>query len=370
MGLVGLRFGAEFAPVYLHHPDVASVAICDTNLELMNKIGDRYGIAKRFATLEAVLASNEVDAVHLLTPVPLHGAQASAILRAGKHCASAVPMVTNLEDIRNIIAAARASSRNYMMMETAVYTREFLYAKEMAARGDLGEIAFLRGAHIQDLEGLPAYWQGMPPMWYATHAVAPLLAITSTRATRVCCMGSGILQESMQRQYGNPYPAETAIFRLESCPAAAEITRTLFRTARSYQESFSVYGSRRGFEWQQLGNEEPVLFEMGAPDQWGFRPISATRVKAPDRPDLLPREIARFTQRVTYDASDAARNFQVGGGHHGSHPHLVHEFVRSIVEGRPPAIDAIKAADWTAAGICAHESALKDGEPVTIPAFG
>ncbi|MGD9137400.1 MAG: hypothetical protein PVH42_11590, partial [Desulfobacterales bacterium] len=56
-----------------------------------------------------------------------------------------------------------------------------------------------------------------------------------------------------------------------------------------------------------------------------------------------------------------------GGGHGGSYPHMVHEFVSAIVESRPSAIDADKAANWTMAGICAHDSAMQNGEKVTIP---
>ena len=89
----------------------------------------------------------------------------------------------------------------------------------------------------------------------------------------------------------------------------------------------------------------------------------------PDRQDLLPPEIARFTQRGVYDESNPHLSFLQGGGHGGSHPHLVHEFVRSIVEARPPTIGAVTAADWTAAGICAHESAMQGGEAVIIPDF-
>jgi phage tail protein X len=48
---------------------------------------------------------------------------------------------------------------------------------------------------------------------------------------------------------------------------------------------------------------------------------------------------------------------------------MVHEFVRSIVEGRPSAIDAITAANWTAPGIAAHQSAMADGEAVEVPDF-
>jgi len=40
-----------------------------------------------------------------------------------------------------------------------------------------------------------------------------------------------------------------------------------------------------------------------------------------------------------------------------------------MVEHRPPAVDAVTAANWTAAGICAHESALAGGKEVVIPDF-
>ena len=45
------------------------------------------------------------------------------------------------------------------------------------------------------------------------------------------------------------------------------------------------------------------------------------------------------------------------------------EFVRSIIERRPPAIDAVTAANWTAAGICAHQSAMAGGDGIDIPRF-
>ena len=44
------------------------------------------------------------------------------------------------------------------------------------------------------------------------------------------------------------------------------------------------------------------------------------------------------------------------------HPHLAHEFLRSIVEGRPALVDEETAANWTCVGICAHQSAMKGGE--------
>src|SRR3989449_4312361 len=44
-----------------------------------------------------------------------------------------------------------------------------------------GKVQFLQASHQQDMDGWPNYWPGLPPMWYATHCVGPMLALT--RAT-------------------------------------------------------------------------------------------------------------------------------------------------------------------------------------------
>ena len=374
VALVGLGFGAEFTPIYLHHPDVATVTLCDADEEKLNAHGDRYEVADRAHSLDEVLARPGIDAVHLISPIPLHAQQAVAVLSAGKHCACTVPMATSLQDLRAIIAAQQASGNNYMMMETAVYCREFLCAQELVASGELGKIQFLRGAHYQDMENWPPYWLGLPPMWYGTHAVSPLLRLAGRRVERVHCFGSGTMRQELTRQYGNPFPAESAIFKLADSDLAAEVTRTLFHVGRQYQESFNVYCENGVFEWGQTAADLPVVFRMSpvskAISGRGGRPLTTERVEPPDYAHRLPEPIQRFTRRGVYDEGNPHLSFLQGGGHGGSHPHLVHEFVSSIVEGRQPAIDAITAANWTAAGICAHESAMRGGETVEVPEFG
>jgi predicted dehydrogenase len=368
VAVVGLGFGAEFVPIYLHHPDVAQVAICDARPERLQAVGDRFGIRWRFSDVAQVIASDELDAVHLISGIPDHAPQAAAVLRSGKHCACTVPAATNLEDLRDLVAAERESGKRYMMMETAVYTRQFLYAQELATQGVFGRLQFLRGAHYQDMEAWPSYWAGLPPMWYATHAVAPLLCLAKTRAVKVHAFGSGEMREELHRQYGNPYPVETAIFQLDAPSLAAEVTRTLFHCARPYMESFVVYGEDACYEWQ-MESEPPLLFRSDPVVPGRRRSMATERPEPPDRADLLPPEVGRFTRRFVYGEDEKHLSFEQGGGHHGSHPHLVHEYVRAIVEDRPAAIDAVTAANWTAAGICAHESAMNGGAQVTVPAF-
>ena len=369
IGLVGLGFGAEFLPIYLQHPQVGRVTVFDENPEAVRKVqswSNKFEIAGSFG---ALLQNEHIDAVHLVTPIPDHAQHSLAVLGAGKHCACTVPMATTLEDLRAILTAQHASGRQYMMMETAVYTREFFYAAELVRSGQLGRIQFLRGAHYQDMEGWPPYWAGLPPMHYATHAIAPLLALAGTRARRVHCFGSGQMREELQQRYHNPFPVETAIFQLDAEQLAAEVTRSLFEMARSYTESFSVYGDQAGFEWQQVEEEPPLVYQLGALDRERGRFLSSQRLDVPDRADRLPEAIARFTAASVYGSAQTHLSFLQGGGHGGSHPHLVHEFISAICEERRPWPDGVTAANWTAAGVCAHESALNNGASVEIPDF-
>lgn len=369
VAVVGLGFGAEFVPIYLDHPDVESVAICDANPERLKKVAGQFGIARQFHDVEELVRSDEFDAVHLISGIPDHARQTVAVLKSGKHCACTVPMATSLADIRAIIAATRESRRTYMMMETAVYTRQFLYAMELRDMNEFGRIQLLRGAHYQDMEGWPPYWAGLPPMWYATHAVSPLLALAKTRAATVRCLGSGEMREELRKPYGNPYPVETAIFQLATPGICAEVTRSLFHCARPYMESFTVYAENACYEWQ-MENENPMLFRMSPTEPGKTRTQTVERPEPPDRADKLPPSVGRYTKRFVYGEDDKHLSFKQGGGHHGSHPHMVHEFVRSIVEQREPWINTFTAANWTAAGICAHESAMAGGKEVVVPEFG
>jgi hypothetical protein len=133
----------------------------------------------------------------------------------------------------------------------------------------------------------------------------------------------------------------------------------LFETARQYIESFDVYGDKVAFEWTQIEDEQPVIHVGETPE----------RVTVPDYAALLPEPIRQFTTKGVYDEENAHLSFTQGGGHGGSHPHLVHEFVSSILEGRPSFPDVYQSMNWTCAGICAHESAMRNGDKVALPDF-
>ncbi|MGW5361894.1 Gfo/Idh/MocA family protein [Actinopolymorpha pittospori] len=370
VAVVGLGFGADFVPLYADHPHVGRVGLVDSSPERLAAVGDRHGITDRYTRLEDVLADDRWDAVHILAPVAFHAEYSLAVLRAGKHCACAVPMATELDDLRAIVDAQRESGKNYMMMETSAYGREYLLAEEMYRSGDLGALTLYRGYHIQNLDGYPDYWQGYPPMKYITHALSPLLALTGSTVADVTALGSARLNEERTPRFGNPFPTEVGLFRLRNFDVLADITMSFFQTARSYVEGFSVYGDQRSLEWSGVPDEPMRMFELlPLGPQGRGRSARETEVAPPDFASRLPEALARYVRRYTLTPADGGPALTKVAGHGGSHPYLVHEFVSSIVERRAPAIDAVTSAAWTAPGICAHESALRGGERVPVPTF-
>ena len=372
VALVGLNFGGAFVDIYLEHPNVGKLVLYDKapafRQMACDRLGDSVSVAESF---EAVLADPEIDAVHLVTPIPLHADQTVAVLEAGKHCACTVPMATSLDDIRRIVKAKRRSGKNYMMMETTLYTYQYFYANRMKEAGEFGKIQFLRGSHYQDMENWPEYWKGLPPMWYGTHAIAPMVGLSGSRICRVNCFGSGTMAEDKVRAYGNPFPVETAIFEFEN-GLKGEATRSLFETARVYQEGMFVYGSEKSFEWGFADGDDPIVTELipnGNGDRGKWTKADATPM--PNFYDDLPEALWHFTVGGNFDPLNPQDSLRkgAGGGHHGAHAHLVHEFVMSCVEERRPWIDEQLGGNITAAGICAHESALRNGEAVIVPKF-
>src|SRR3954466_10349981 len=363
VAIVGLGFGAEFIPIYQRHANAEMYAICRRDRKELDTCGDRFGVKTRFTDYDALLADPNVDAVHINSPIADHAPQSIAALQAGKHVASTVPAATTIDECRQIVELQRKSGKVYMMMETVVYSREYLFVKQLYDSGELGRVQFLRGSHQQDMEGWPGYWEGFPPMHYATHCVSPCLALLGKHAEHVVCHGSGRIDEALIPKYGSPFAIETATFKLRESDVCAEVTRSLFATARQYRESFDAYGSRKSFEWQQVENEDPVIHTRGLPE-----PEIPGRVTVPDYDHLLPEPIRRFTTKGVYSHDeDQHLSFTQGGGHGGSPPHLVHTWLSAIRGGRPALPDAEASANWTMVGLCAHESAMKGGEKIVIP---
>ncbi|WP_100612335.1 Gfo/Idh/MocA family protein [Confluentibacter lentus] len=365
VAIVGLGFGAEFIPIYQKHPNAVMYAICQRNEDKLKEIGDEFGIDVRYTDYDELLKDPNIHAVHINTPIPNHGEQSIKALKAGKHVACTVPMATTVEECKQIVDLVKSTGLTYMMMETVVYAREFLFMKELYDKGELGKIQYLKASHQQDMDGWPNYWPGLPPMHYATHCVGPVLALTRSEAEYVSCFGSGTIREELIPKYNSPFAVESTHIKFKDSDISAHVYRSLFDVARQYRESFEVYGSKKSVEWPLIEGHPLVVHTAKKPE-----PEIPQEVESPDYAKYLPEEIQRFTTKGVYDTDDNTHlSFTQGAGHGGSHPHLVHEFVNALVKGTEPYPNAKQSANITCVGILAHESALQGGKQMYLPDF-
>lgn len=365
VAIIGLGFGAEFIPIYQKYPHANMYAICQRNSAKLDQVGNEFGVETRYTDYDELLKDPHIDAVHINTPIPDHGEQTIKALKAGKHVACTVPMATTVDECRQIVDLVKSTGLKYMMMETVVYAREFLFMKEMYKKGELGKVQFLKASHQQDMDGWPDYWPGLPPMYYATHCVGPVLALTKAEAEYVSCFGSGTIREELQAKYNSSFAVESTHIKFRDSDLSAYVYRSLFDTARQYRESFEVYGSKKSVEWPLIEGRPLVIHTAKKPE-----PEIPEELHSPDYAHYLPEPIQRFTTKGVYDTDDHQHlSFTQGAGHGGSHPHMVHEFINALVKNTDPFPNAKQSANITCVGILAHESALQGGKQINLPEF-
>lgn len=382
VAIIGLGFGVQFIPIYKRHPQANMYAICRRSEAELNQVGDTFGVEKRYTRYEDVLADPNVDFVHINTPIDEHGPMSIAALKAGKHVMCTVPMSTSVDECRQIVELVKQTGLKYMMAETVLYSREFFYVRDLYRNGELGEIQFLQGSHHQDMDGWPHPWPGLPPMYYSTHCISPCLSIIQGEAEYVSCFGSGRIKPELARNYGSPFAVESTHIKVRNSDLTVRVYRALFDTARQYRESFDVFGTRQSIEWPLVEGEGLILHTAKKPQA-----LMTQRVTAPDYADCLPEAIQPFTTKTFLDLPEYKHLRSGGGadpdgthshlitdpgsleGHGGSHPHLAHEFVSALLEGRDPYPNAAQSANITCAGILAHQSALNGGKAMPLPEF-
>ncbi len=379
VAIIGLGFGTQFIPIYQKHPLANMYAICRRSKVQLDRIGDAFGVEHRYTRYEDVLADQDVDFVHINTPIKSHGAMSIAALEAGKHVLCTVPMAINVEECQRIIELVHDTGLKYMMAETVLYSREFFFVRELYEKGELGKIQFLQGTHHQDMDGWPDAWPGLPPMYYSTHCVSPCLALVGGEAEYVSCFGSGTIRDELASVYNSPFAVESSHIKLVNSDLSVRVYRSLFDTARQYRESFDVFGTKKSVEWPLVEGEGLVLHTASRPQSQ-----TTERIHAPDYAHYLPEEIRPFTTK-TFLELDEYRHLAAGRGadpdgshshlvsdpgslegHGGSHPHLVHEFLSALVEDRDPFPNATQSANYTCAGLLAHESAMNGGAPISL----
>lgn len=332
------RFGAAFG--FQDHPNVEVVAVSDLFPDRCAELARLCRCQKTYPSAEEMIKDDSIEAVFIATDAPSHARLCIEALKRGKHAATAVPAVFgSLEDAEHLFKTVKATGLNYMMFETSCFHADLFAMRQIYNAGGLGKIIYAEGEYLHYLpkmvDSYKGWRDGLPPIWYPTHATAYYVGVTGGSFTEVSCEGVRSEFDYLQPQnnrYKNPFGTEVALFRTSDGGTA--------RMMVSWDSP--GYGGEMGRVRGQKGTyySDHDKFQTAEKNQ----PQPAIK-----RPPLPP----------SVDP----------GSHGGSHGFLMNEFVLSILEKRKPLVGVVEALNMTVGGIVAHKSAMKGGKLLKIPQY-
>jgi len=252
------------------------------------------------------------------------------------------------------------------------------------------------------------------PMHYPTHSTSGPISVMGAHAARVSAWPFPNALSSVEPEDGEEIWNETGLFLMSNGATMRIIEyRQIGHTER---EIFRIYGTDGSFEndtWVTCRTQMPLSIDemrdplppeveaafrraSGRPDFGGAWTADAMRrvaeALAGDRmsleqawqaaPAMMAAAMANQSVHSNAEAVPPTRErlletfdhlldeLTFYGGHGGSHAYLVHEFVDAVAHDRVPAINVWEAVRYMAAGVMAHQSALRDGEMLEVPDWG
>ena len=145
------------APVLEKHPEFDVTAICDVNLDALEKYSKRFPDAKKYTDYTQMIDKDEFDFVIILTYSYTHTAIALDFLRARKNVLITKPWAITTEEADSLIQAASENNVIVMPFIPCHNGADVEKLKEVIAAGTIGKV--FRVYRAQMTFGKRSDWQ-------------------------------------------------------------------------------------------------------------------------------------------------------------------------------------------------------------------
>lgn len=174
-GIIGTGFIGPVHLEALRRLGVPVNALCDLP-ERVGALADRFGIPQAFGRYPDLLASPDVDVVHICSPNRFHCEMALAALQAGKHVVCEKPLAMNTRETAAIVKLARQAGRVFAVNYNVRFYPAVLQMRRLVATGELGEIIHVNGSYLQDwlFKDTDYNWRLLPAEGGKLRAVADI----------------------------------------------------------------------------------------------------------------------------------------------------------------------------------------------------
>lgn len=149
-GIIGAGFIGQVHARAVRAAGGRLVAVADASPVGVEAVAARMGADWAAPSAEALIASPDVDVVHICTPNFLHADLAGAAIAAGKHVICEKPLATTVQDATELATSARGGSGVAAIPFIYRYYPSIREARARLARGLAGPIHLIHGSYLQD----------------------------------------------------------------------------------------------------------------------------------------------------------------------------------------------------------------------------
>jgi len=136
-------------PGYHLHPKAKIVGVCDIIMERAKYAAEKYDAAIVTQDYNELVASDEIDAIDIVTPNVVHVPAALAAIRAGKHVICEKPLAMNQAEAQKLIDAAKATGAKTGVNFSYRGHPAARYTKDLIADGQIGSIYHINAFYMQ-----------------------------------------------------------------------------------------------------------------------------------------------------------------------------------------------------------------------------
>ncbi len=148
-GVIGLGMGYNHLRGYMTHPDVEVVAVADRQADRRERAKQEFRPGKVYAEGIDLIRNEKLDILSVAVPNNQHKELTIAGLKAGAHVFCEKPMALNTAEAEEMLATAKACSRQLGIDFSYRFTPQSRAMKALVEEGRLGEIYYARSVWLR-----------------------------------------------------------------------------------------------------------------------------------------------------------------------------------------------------------------------------
>ena len=272
--------------------------LADATPELAEMKALELGFQRSTGDWKSLIHDLNIDVVDICAPNFLHKEIALAAIAAGKHVYSEKPLALNAADAREMTEAAERAGVKTLVGFNYIKNPTVQFAKQLIARGDIGEVVHFRGVFNEDYladANLPFSWRLQKQfagtgalndlashlVQLAIHLVAPIVSLCAD------------LKVVHQYRPLSSNDAKSGVGEVENDDQAHMMVRFANGAQGTLEASRIAWGRKNGLSFEITGTKGSLIFDQetlselslyiaeGNPQTQGFKRI----LVGPEHPD-------------------------------------------------------------------------------------